>query len=131
MRYFIMVRKSDSRVTCGFSYPDDGPTPTPDDGCSVVEVLELPGECNPGQEIKHVLSRSNQDQFEAVPNPEKQWELLRRKRNQLLFDTDWTELPTVQSKFRDGYAAYRQALRDLPESTIDPANPVWPKMPAE
>jgi len=26
-------------------------------------------------------------------------------------------------------AAYRQALRDLPANTTDPANPVWPVKP--
>jgi len=28
------------------------------------------------------------------------------------------------------WAAYRQALRDLPANTADPRNPVWPIPPA-
>jgi len=29
----------------------------------------------------------------------------------------------------DAESAYRQALRDLPANTADPANPVWPTKP--
>ncbi|NBP87864.1 MAG: hypothetical protein EBU59_05025, partial [Planctomycetia bacterium] len=32
---------------------------------------------------------------------------------------------TLTDEMRD----YRQALRDLPANTVDPANPVWPTKP--
>ena len=56
---------------------------------------------------------------------------LRSKRNQLIAETDWeivkhkelgTNVPTALK-------TYRQALRDLPANTTDPANPVWPTKP--
>lgn len=52
---------------------------------------------------------------------------LRRKRDQLLAETDWWVLPdrTPTQEQLD----YRQALRDLPANTDDPANPVWPIKP--
>jgi hypothetical protein len=53
---------------------------------------------------------------------------LRRQRNRLLADTDYLALADVT--LTDEMRAYRQALRDLPANTTDPANPVWPVKPA-
>jgi len=52
---------------------------------------------------------------------------LRAKRNRLLTETDYLALSdqTLTAEM----AAYRQALRDLPANTTDPANPVWPVKP--
>ena len=58
---------------------------------------------------------------------------LREQRNALLVDSD----NYVRADRWDGYtpeqktawAAYRQALRDLPQNTQDPFNPVWPTKP--
>jgi len=52
---------------------------------------------------------------------------LRRQRNQLLAETDYLALADVI--LTDEMRAYRQALRDLPANTADPANPVWPTKP--
>jgi hypothetical protein len=53
---------------------------------------------------------------------------LRAKRNKLLTETDYLALSDVTMS--DDMAAYRQALRDLPANTEDPANPVWPTKPS-
>jgi hypothetical protein len=52
---------------------------------------------------------------------------LRNQRNRLLTETDYLALSdqTLTAEM----AAYRQALRDLPANTVDPANPVWPTKP--
>lgn len=55
-------------------------------------------------------------------------EYLRQKRNQLLTETDYLALADVT--LTDEMRAYRQALRDLPANTSDPANPVWPVKPS-
>ena len=52
---------------------------------------------------------------------------LRSKRNQLLTETDYLAL--ADSTLTDEMRSYRQALRDLPANTVDPANPVWPVKP--
>ena len=52
---------------------------------------------------------------------------LRQRRNQLLAETDYLALADVT--LTDEMRAYRQALRDLPANTADPANPVWPTKP--
>jgi len=52
---------------------------------------------------------------------------MRQDRNQRLSDTDWwasSDLSMTQAQ-KD----YRQALRDLPANTSDPANPTWPEKP--
>ena len=54
-------------------------------------------------------------------------ENLRQRRNQLLTETDYLAL--VDSTLTDEMQAYRQALRDLPANTVDPADPVWPVKP--
>jgi len=52
---------------------------------------------------------------------------LRTRRNQLLAETDYLALSdqTMTAEMQ----AYRQALRDLPANTVDPANPVFPTKP--
>ena len=52
---------------------------------------------------------------------------LRTKRNRLLAETDYLALS--DATLTDEMRAYRQALRDLPANTADPANPVWPVKP--
>lgn len=59
--------------------------------------------------------------------PVEQMKELRRQRNQLLTETDYLALS--DSTLTDEMTAYRQALRDLPANTVDPANPVWPVKP--
>lgn len=53
--------------------------------------------------------------------------VLRRKRNQLLAETDY--FANTDVTMPDGMRDYRQALRDLPANTSDPSNPTWPTKP--
>lgn len=59
------------------------------------------------------------------------WGVVRDKRDYLLRSTDWTMTPgsTVDQA---AWAAYRQVLRDLPQTFIgaEPADIVWPKKPS-
>jgi len=52
---------------------------------------------------------------------------LRAERDRLLAETDWWVLPDRTASAEQ--LAYRQALRDLPATTSEPANPVWPTKP--
>lgn len=54
---------------------------------------------------------------------------LREKRDSLLSESDWTQMPDIPEATRTLWQTYRQALRDLPSTTADPANPVWPTKP--
>jgi hypothetical protein len=53
----------------------------------------------------------------------------RRERDRLLAASDWTQVsdaPVDQA----AWAAYRQALRDVPEQEGFPENVVWPDKPS-
>ena len=64
--------------------------------------------------------------FATVAN-EQGFKSLRYKRDKLLAATDWWA--TSDRTMTAEQTAYRQALRDLPANTTDPANPVWPTKP--
>ena len=66
--------------------------------------------------------------YRANVLPGIQLEQLRQRRNQLLTETDYLAL--ADSTLTDEMRDYRQALRDLPANTEDPANPVWPTKPS-
>ena len=59
---------------------------------------------------------------------------LRRERDEKLAASDWTQASDHSSPLaadkKAEWATYRQALRDLPENTDDPATPTWPTEPA-
>ena len=67
-------------------------------------------------------------QEEPGPSNEELMHGLRMMRNSLLSKTDYFAL--ADATLTDEMRAYRQALRDLPANTTDPANPVWPTKPA-
>ena len=73
------------------------------------------------------LDQSLVDAAAAELAIENAWSDLRTKRTQLLADTDYLALSdaTLSADMR----TYRQALRDLPANTSDPANPTWPTKP--
>lgn len=69
------------------------------------------------------LARWESDSLQA------NWDILRTMRNALLAQSDWTVLADTPTNTA-AWKAYRQALRDLPDNTADPVNPVWPTPPA-
>lgn len=73
------------------------------------------------------LDQSLVDAAAAELATENAWNELRTKRNRLLAETDYLALSDVTLSTE--MAEYRQALRDLPANTSDPANPVWPTKP--
>lgn len=56
------------------------------------------------------------------------WKRLREERNRLLSGSDWTQVGDAPVD-KSAWAAYREELRNLPQNTIDPLNPVWPVPP--
>lgn len=58
---------------------------------------------------------------------------LRRQRDRLLRECDRTQIPDypISDEARAAWAAYRRALRDLPETITDPAAVAWPSPPVE
>lgn len=60
-------------------------------------------------------------------------EIVKAKRDQLLLESDWSDLPNSQSRLTDpqktAWANYRQALRDLTKQQQYPWDPIWPEKP--
>ena len=56
---------------------------------------------------------------------------LRAERDRRLATTDWVTLKaySTSTPVPEAWATYMQALRDLPATTEDPENPVWPPVP--
>lgn len=62
---------------------------------------------------------------------DRKWLNMRNARNALLAGSDWTQLagsPLSDQKKTD-WQAYRQSLRDLPDSIEDINNVIWPVKP--
>jgi hypothetical protein len=59
------------------------------------------------------------------------WDRIRAQRNQLLSQSDWTQLADapLSPEQKQAWAAYRQALRDVPSSFTTPEEVVWPEIP--
>lgn len=56
---------------------------------------------------------------------------MRRIRNRLLTESDWTQMPDapLDDETRAAWAVYRQALRDIPQTTDEPDDVIWPAQP--
>ena len=59
------------------------------------------------------------------------WDDIRVKRNKILIETDWT-MTTGASVDQSQWAAYRQVIRDIPQTYKDktPDDVVWPTQPS-
>lgn len=60
--------------------------------------------------------------------PAPTWASIRGERDALLKSTDWWAVSDRNMSASE--AAYRQALRDVPQSFASPADVVWPTKPA-
>jgi len=74
-----------------------------------------------------IIPESESDEI----SPELNWAQIREVRNSLLADSDWRILPDIplSDEKRAEWYTYRQALRDLPANTSDPADPTYPVPP--
>jgi hypothetical protein len=55
----------------------------------------------------------------------------RTQRDQLLAETDWTQVldAPISAECRESFRVYRQALRDITEQEGFPLDIIWPEMP--
>jgi len=60
---------------------------------------------------------------------DEKWISVRSERDRLLVVSDYTQLADSPIADKLTWAAYRQALRDLPQTQNDPFNIVWPVAP--
>jgi hypothetical protein len=89
------------------------------------ESIQFP----PGHEKppKEAFEAKLQELIDAQPLKE-----LRQERDRRLQAVDWVVIraTSTETPVPEAWATYMQALRDLPTTTEDPANPVWPVQPS-
>lgn len=100
-------------------------------GCEVVlevdKSLEVYPECT--KYIGSNLQIINQEKFdEERANKWNEWRLIR---NNLLVESDWTQLPdvTLTDEAKAAWLEYRQALRDMIDEDTNPFAVIWPEKP--
>jgi hypothetical protein len=78
------------------------------------------------QEYLEWVDEGNTPQSPDQPN---NWEVIRQKRDRLIRESDWTMTPgaTVDQA---QWTAYRQVLRDLPQTYENAEDVVWPTVPS-
>ena len=57
------------------------------------------------------------------------WKVVRKKRDDLLIASDWTQGADVPSGIKTPWVTYRASLRDVPTQS-DPDNITWPTKPS-
>lgn len=67
----------------------------------------------------------------APPTTEQLAASVRYQRDELLKQSDWTQLPDVPQGTKDVWAAYRQALRDVTTQIGFPQTIEWPTEPSK
>lgn len=133
----LIVRKDTLEITCiyeaagidqrNFGGPNGDPLLTTHIQCSDL----IDAECA-SVEMQSGVMVAVLDEDKVAAKTERLWDLLRAKRDAKLAECDWTQLPDspLYAQDKESWSEYRQALRDLPEHTEDPANPEWPAKPS-
>jgi len=109
------------------SIVDSTDMPEAPDGYGYVDCEYSVDELYKYEVVSGVIQLKPQSEIDNIEQTEA-WYRLRIKRDQILSHCDWTQVPDAPVNQTE-WATYRQALRDLPENTADPANPTWPTQP--
>lgn len=62
---------------------------------------------------------------------ENKWRIIKQYRNELLMQSDWTQMTDAVMTFsqRQAWQDYRQALRDIPQTFTNPDDVTFPEAP--
>jgi hypothetical protein len=77
------------------------------------------------------LEEQKRREAELIPYipPALTWEQIKAERNQLLLQSDWTDLPNTPLANKEAWLNYRQALRDVTKTFSKPEDVIWPQKP--
>lgn len=120
---------------------DDGSLPTGDELDAHIRNFLPTWHFERLEKISSGLKESDINAIEALVEPvpvvpltnEQLESQARIERNNLLAQSDWTQLPDtpLSEAQKTAWSNYRQALRDLPEQPGFPITIAWPDAPAE
>ena len=102
------------------------PTPKPNDYTKNIS------EVNPVLVDGNWIQTWNQidaSQSEIDSRIENKWQEVRNLRDELLTQSDWTQLSDVTANNKSQWITYRQELRAVPEQNTFPYTVIWPTMP--
>jgi hypothetical protein len=77
---------------------------------------------------KQIWIQTDASQSEIDNRIENRWIEVREQRNQLLQETDWTQLADIPQSIKDLWSLYRQQLRDITTEN-NPYFIAWPVKP--
>lgn len=101
--------------------------------CDITSLADAPARDWVAHKEQGVWVFTNPTPDALNPTVDELWQTLRGDRDAMLAQCDWTQLADapLSPEAKAAWASHRQALRDLPANTVDPAAPVWPTPPAE
>lgn len=127
------VREPGGEVIVIVDY-EDGGTAEPE----IARYALVQGDEAPAAQWLRGLIESNQlpvADADAAYMTARYWEDVRGKRDRLLQESDIAVLPdrweAMAPEERSAWSAYRQALRDIPQSHSDPLDIDWPTPPTQ
>jgi hypothetical protein len=124
----LVVAGDESQETFTFTLPGDASGAINNDtGVGFDWMITLAGGSNFQGGTTGAWAASNNNMY-AASNSGNSWADIRSKRDGLLAATDWWAVSDRAISAAE--AAYRQALRDVPQTFSSPADVVWPTKPA-
>lgn len=92
----------------------------------VIDILEYESDI-----LRAVEEIKNQQLLENSSKAEVTEDSITSKRNALLFESDWTQLPDspLNTEQKELWKEYRQSLRDITLQSGFPVNITWPEKP--
>lgn len=112
-------------------YLNDG-YPTPGVFPCIVEksTKRIFNEASSLNQAEEYFTRQQLKDYPNITPAGADWSLIRKLRNILLNETDWTQSPDSPISNRQAWADYRQELRDITKNFANPQDVVWPPKPA-
>ena len=114
---YQLVNRPDTNETCCIKYSKGSKPPV---------FIPMDTNNTDYQEYLEWVAEGNTPQPPDQPDA---WVAIRQKRDQLIRESDWTMTPgaTVDQA---QWTAYRQVLRDLPQTYENAEDVVWPTVPS-
>jgi hypothetical protein len=130
MPFFVAVKPETLQIVAMYEYTEVDPGREPE--ATHIEVV-------PPMDYRAVIvSKDESGAIQLAPDTDKmaemyEWEyqVIRNQRNDLLYKSDWTQIPggPLTDEQKAAWATYRQQLRDLVIEGTCPLDFVWPTPP--